>query len=114
MPQTCSHTETRPASAGQHPLDRSRRSSSAEISSRTFAIGVIRLERTAGWPEAGVEGSGKNRDGSFFRLGADLAVGCAAPRRMDHGLVAFAAKLRQQPPQLPLAEARLLGVCRWV
>ena len=28
---------------------------------------------------------------------------------MDHGLVAFAAKLRQQPPQMPFAEARLLG-----
>ena len=67
---------------------------------------ILRRQRR---PKAGVFGLGEDRDGLFFDLGADLAVGRTAARGMDHGLVAFAAQLGQQPPDLPFAEAQLLG-----
>jgi len=73
------------------------------------AVALLEILRRQGRPEARVFGLGEDRNGLFFDLGADLAVGGAAARVMDHGLVAFAAELRQQPPELPFAEADLLG-----
>ena len=72
-------------------------------------MALLEVFRCQGRPKAGVFGSGEGRDGLFFDLGADLAVGGAAARGMDHGAVAFAAQLGQQPPDLPFAEAQLLG-----
>ena len=72
-------------------------------------MALLEILRRQSRAKAGVDGLGEDCHGLFFRLGAELAVGRAAPRGMDHGLVAFAAKLRQQPPQMPFAEARLLG-----
>ena len=73
------------------------------------AVALLEILRRQGRPKAGVFGLGKDRDGLFFDLGTDLAVGAAAARGMDDGLVALAAELGQQPPQLPFAEAALLG-----
>ena len=73
------------------------------------AVALLQILRRQGRPKVGVERFGENRGGSLFHLGADLAVGGAAARRMDYGPVALAAELRQQPPHLPFAEADLLG-----
>ena len=72
-------------------------------------MALLEILRCQSRPEAGVDGLGEDRPGVFFRLGAELAVGRAAPRGMDHGLVAFAAKFGQQPSQLPFAEACMPG-----
>ena len=45
----------------------------------------------------------------LFGLGADLAIGGAAARGMNDGMVALFAQPDQQPPELPFAEADLLG-----
>ena len=83
-------------------------SAAAEAGS-AWALGLLEILRRQSRAKAGVDGLGEDCHSLFFRLGAKLAVGRAAPRCMDHGLVAFAAKLGQQPPQMPFAEARLLG-----
>ena len=73
------------------------------------ALALLEMLRRQCWPEAGVFGPGEDRDGLFVGLGADLAVGRAAARGVDYGVVACAAQLGQQPPDLPFAEAQLLG-----
>ena len=73
------------------------------------AVALLEILRRQRRSKAGVERFGENRDDLFFHLGADLAVGGAAPRPMNHGPVALAARLGQQPPQLPFAAADLLG-----
>jgi len=92
-------------------LPRTRRGHPAprRFASEVDAVALLEILRRQRRPKAGVEGLGEDREGLFFDLGADLAVGGAAARGMDHGPVALAAELRQQPPHLPFAEADLLG-----